>query len=262
MLKLFSIVFMIMKQNLKSIISYPKSFILEFIGDILLTVVGILFINIVFWNIPTIQGMGKYEVILIYVFAELNIGIFTAVFGGIIFNFGYEYILCGKIEKFIIQPCDTYFLVLFSKANFPLYGDQVFLFIYFIYALEKCRIEINIFTIINIILMFFLAQIILINIFSLITSLNFYIKNSEDNWLVFWNMLDFSKYPTSIYPAIIQKLLTFIIPLAFISYKPILYLFSQDLVRMLIAIFINIILFIGIKKIFENGLKSYESCGS
>lgn len=55
MLKLFSIVFMIMKQNLKSIISYPKSFILEFIGDILLTVVGILFINIVFWNIPTIQ---------------------------------------------------------------------------------------------------------------------------------------------------------------------------------------------------------------
>lgn len=263
-MKLYCSLFIsIMKQNFKKSLSYPIPFITEFISDILIAALGIVYIEVIFSKIPDINGWSRAQVLLIYCFAELSIGITTAVFGGIIFNFSNEYIIKGGLDQVLIKPIKPYFQVLISKANFPIYGNDIFLIGYLIFVFIKYKIAINAFGVLLLLMLLISSILIYISVFGLVNSLCFFMKSKEGYWLPIWHMATLSKYPTTIYSKLIQYFLTYIIPLSFVAFYPIKFFLGRfEHPGNLVLIPVGSFVFFYISYVVWNlGLHKYESSG-
>lgn len=93
------------------------------------------------------------------------------------------------------------------------------------------------------------------------------IKSQEIGEIFYYKIRSFTRYPLSLFPVIIQKLLTFILPWAFINYYPCLLLLDKDntkfeMVCGCISPIIGILLLIASVKFFYFGLRHYTGTGS
>jgi ABC-2 type transport system permease protein len=88
-------------------------------------------------------------------------------------------------------------------------------------------------------------------------------KSSEIQNLIFYQMRGFIAYPLSIYPKIIQYLLTYIVPLAFVNYYPAQYFFESNHAGNTIYLtpFIGIVIFTAAVLLWMFGVRHYKSSG-
>jgi ABC-2 type transport system permease protein len=77
-------------------------------------------------------------------------------------------------------------------------------------------------------------------------------------------LTDFTKYPLSIYPVILQVAFTFIVPYAFVSYYPVSFLLEKNSYTWLsfLGPVISTLFFIVSIRVFEFGLEKYEGSGN
>ena len=95
-------------------------------------------------------------------------------------------------------------------------------------------------------------------------STSFWLKNSYPLIQVTYNLSDFMKYPITIFPKVMQLILTYLIPYALVSYYPAMYLFGEvNLIELTLYLFgiTTFIICLGLW-VWQKGLKHYESAGS
>lgn len=64
-----------LQQYIKTLIEYRADFILELIGFLFVQSIGVIFIGLIFNNIPSLKGWSFYEILFIYGFAQIPRGI-------------------------------------------------------------------------------------------------------------------------------------------------------------------------------------------
>lgn len=94
-------------------------------------------------------------------------------------------------------------------------------------------------------------------------SLSFWTMNSMQVMVTIYNISDFAKYPITIFPAMIQTLITYIVPFAFVSFFPAFVLLNQaDGVSILIQSFIALSITLSLALfVWNKGLKGFQSSG-
>ena len=95
-------------------------------------------------------------------------------------------------------------------------------------------------------------------------SLSFWIKQSGPILQVAYEMSDFAKYPTEIYPRIIKFIITWIVPFGFVAYLPAKYFLNASIspsaigIECIIATLFAVISY----SFFCYGTRIYESAGN
>lgn len=106
-------------------------------------------------------------------------------------------------------------------------------------------------------------------LFLIFSTVSFYVVEASSlQNLIFWNMRRFVVYPISIYPKVIQTILIYIVPLAFVNYFPAQFFLQKadmadyPVFLLYLSPFVGILLF-GFAVIFwKLSLKRYQSTGN
>ena len=243
------------KCNLKSILEYKKSFLIQSI---------FMFINnfffLIFWivifsgNDGEINGLTMNDILYFWSLPVISFGTAYFFFGGIA-KLG-QYILEGSLDTYFTQPKDILINVMVSGMDFNAFGDLIYGSVVGLFAVN--------FDLGRYLLLLTLGVgggIFYICIETLIRLLAIKIGPTDNIQHILINtlMINFASYPEVIYGKFIKGLIYTVIPSAYIAFVPIKFVQTLSLKYLLIW-FVAIFFFIEITFVLSKYmLKKYES---
>jgi len=261
--KLFVLFWQYLGQYAKMRMAYKADFFVALLTSMLATVAGYGFILVLFTRIPHLKGWSFEEVLFIYGFSLLPMGLFNVVSFNL-YEFGNIYIVEGKFDRVLLRPVHSLFQVLFE--NFRIESAQEILVgcAAVAYCAAKLQIEWSLGQLLLFPLLVLCGALIYTGIFVILTSVSFWFEDRIGIAPPIYNMIPFGRYPITIYNGFIQFLLSWIIPFAFASFYPtVRYLGRSEfqtefyLVPVVASVVLGLALFI-----WSRGVRQYKSTGS
>ena len=243
--------------------AYKSDFFVACLTSIVATVAGYGFVVILFRRIPHLQGWSFEEILFIYGFSLIPMGLFNIISLNL-YEFGDTYIIEGKFDRVLLRPIDSLFQVLFENFRF----ESIQEIIIGLGVVSYCALRLNIpWGVSNFVLFPLLVlsgAVIYMSVFVLITAVNFWCEDRIGLSPPVYNMIAFGRYPVTIYSPVIQFLLNWIIPFAFASFYPTArFLGRTEFLREfylvpVVALVLGALAFV----IWNRGVAHYKSTGS
>lgn len=250
-------------QYVKARISYRGDFLISLLSSLLATAASFGFILVLFQRVPTLRGWTFYEVLFIYAFSLIPLGLFNVVSLNL-YEFGETYIIEGKFDRILLRPINSLFQVVFEAFRLESLQEVVMGLAILAYCSPKLGITWGPIEIALLIVMAVSGAVIYVAIFLLLTSVSFWLEDRIGISPPVFNMIAFGRYPMTIYNAAIQFLLSWIIPLAFASFYPTTgflkrgdFAFYFYFVPVMAIIAFSLSLFV-----WNRGVRQYSSTGS
>lgn len=257
------IYFRLMVQHVKAILEYQADFWIAMCAAMLTQLLGIVFIWVIFAQIPDIHGWGFWEVAFLYSLIFMSEGASSFLFNGIWLMNGM--INRGEMDRMLIRPIPPVLQVSASAFGMNGIGNLIMGLIFLIQSVRHIEIDWS------------LWQLLLLVVFVISGTAIRYSVNLASNSISFWtqgprNSLpmmvhtasDFAKYPITIFTQGIQLFISIAVPYAFISYYPASFLFGKGdwsnlglLTPVVAVLCLSLSLFM-----FRRGLRKYESVGN
>lgn len=242
------------KCNLKSVIEYRNSFIIQTV---------FMFINngffLIFWNVVfrisnnQTNGIEMKEIYYLWTIPTISYGISYFLFGGIA-NIG-KNIITGGLDSYLTQPKNVFINIATSKCDFSACGDLLYGLVIGVAASN------NILDYFKILGYSLLGSIIFIATMTIIRSLAVFVGDIDDMAERYEHtfLINFSVYPEEIFGKFIKFMLYTIVPAGYIVHLPIKLIRSFSITKFLILIIAIVIYVIIAIIMFKKALKNYES---
>ena len=101
-------------QYAKVRMAYKADFIIAFFSSMAATVLGFGFVLVLFSKIPRLQDWSFNEVVFLYGFSLVPLGIFNVISWNL-YEFGEIYVIEGKFDRVMLRPVNTLFQVIFES---------------------------------------------------------------------------------------------------------------------------------------------------
>lgn len=256
------------KVTVKSWFQYKVDAVLRSLAVFLREATGIIVIYLTLLKFNNINGWNINEMLFLFSLLFITYGILIIFFTGLR-DFG-QMIQNGSFDRLMLRPRGLLFQVISSNSDwFAAIGHGFLGITLFILAAGRVNIVWNVKTVIYYILAVIGGVLIQGAIFLLFASINFYlIKTDNLKQLLYWNMRRFAGYPISIFHKVIQWLIIYVVPFAFVNYFPAQFLLrKKDManypsVYMYIAPFIGVVLYLLSYIFWRYSLKYYKSTGN
>lgn len=250
-------------QYLKKLMEYKVDFIVGAVGFLLSQALEILFIGIIFSQIPDLAGWTFNEILFIYGFSLIPKAIDHMFFDNL-WMVGYHIVRKGEFDKYLTRPINSLFYVTVEKFQIDAFGELIMGIILITYSLIQIGADIVWYRVLVLLLLVPFAVLIYTAIKIITSAISFWTKQSGHITHMFYMSSDFSKYPVTIYNNFIKVVITFIIPFAFTAYYPASYFLRGEngLFCVLGTILISSLLFVVSILVWNRGVKKYESSGS
>ncbi len=250
-------------QELKRFMEYKGDFITGAIGLLLAQLCSIIFISVIFSQIPTLVGWSFNEVMFIYGFSLIPKAVDHLFFDNL-WAVGHFIVRKGDFDKYLTRPINPLFHVMAEKFQVDAFGELVMGIVLLSCSLPSLDIEYSFMKILLTIVVVIFASFIYTGIKIGTSAIAFWTKRSGNIIFMFYMVNDFVKYPIDIYNNVVRSVLTYIIPFAFTAYFPALYFITGENplfnIGMTIVVAI-VVMTIGVL-IWNRGIKAYESAGS
>lgn len=250
-------------QYVKSLIEYRTDFIFGLVGFVLVQLTGVIFIQLIFSSIPTLDGWRFDEVLFIYGLAQIPRGIDHVLTDNLWILSG-RIILEGGFDKYLLRPLNPLFQLIAERFQPDGFGEIIIGSILMLTAWGRLGIQLTLAKALVLLSTILFATLIYTAIKLAVASISFWIKFAQSYLYMTYQLSTFTKYPLSIYPKAIKFILTFIIPFAFTGYFPGAYFLGKEnfmngivLTHVVAVVSILVAYFIWLQ-----GLKKYESSGS
>ena len=254
--------FKYLSANIKKALEYKASFILTLIAQGLTMYIELFTLESLF---------KKFALLDLYNINELTLGFAIIWFGftaSEIFARGFDHfkdlIVEGKFDILLIRPRNIYLQIIGSKFSLEKIGRLILATYLLISSYLNVIESITILNLLSLLLMTISSTVLFTSI--LIIGAYFCFKTVQG--LEFVNILtcgsrQLAQYPMGIYNKIIRIIFTFIIPITFVNYYPVLFITNKaDNILYLFCPLVTFI-FLGISiLIFNHGIKNYYSTGS
>lgn len=250
-------------QELKKMLEYKANFIVGVIAFLLGQMTNILFIWIIFSQIPNLKGWNINEIVFIYGFSLIPKGIDHLFFDNL-WMIGYFYVSKGEFDKYLTRPINPLFHVLVEKLQIDALGELLMGISLIAVSLPKVSIEWSLQKVLLMIVAIFFATFIYTGIKIATAAMAFWTKKSGNIIYMFYMVNDFAKYPVTIYNNTVRGFITYIIPFAFTAFYPANYILTNadPLFHVGMTVVLSIVLMtIGVI-IWNRGIRAYESAGS
>ncbi len=250
-------------QHLKKLMEYRIDFLTGALSFLINQITNIVFIGIIFSQIPNLDGFLFYEIIFIYGFSLVPKGIDHLLTDNL-WKVAWFIVRKGDFDKYLTRPINPLLHVIMESIQFDALGELLTGIILMIIASIKLSIQ---YTFVNVALMI-IAMVFGTLIFTSIkiacSAFAFKIKQSGSILQIFYMTSDFAKYPVTIYNSIVRNIITYIIPFAFTAYYPASYILrgTNPLFNIGGVVIASVVLFVISILIWNKELDSYESAGS
>ena len=251
----------ILKQDLKSKMSYRADFIISTIGMIFTNISGFISFWILFRNFPSINGWEYYEMLFLYGFSLVALTPVQCLFDN---NWNLrQNVYTGDFIKYCFRPINLFFY--FQSEVFDIKGLGQFAFGIgtLIYSWE-IGLGFSTLLLLKMIVFLLTASLVMIAMQNAAAATCFWIQNSFYVLDLVTRFKDYAKYPVTIFSPVFRFIFTFVMPIAFIAYYPSLVLLRPDEVPLLswLSPVIGIFFFWISYKIWMHGAMKYNGTGS
>lgn len=243
------------KCNLKSVLEYKKSFIIQSVFMIANN-----FFFLVFWIVVfagsggKIEGLTTNDVLYFWSLPVMSYGVAFFFFGGIA-KLG-KYILEGSLDTYLTQPKNVLMNVMVSGMDFNAFGDLVYGSVMGLFAVKFDITRYAILLILGTI-----GAVFYICVEAIIRLLTIKIGSTDNIEHIYIGtlMITFSTYPEAIYGNFVKGLIYTIIPSAYIAFVPIKFVQTLN-IKYLVLLLTVMCVFVAITFTFSKQmLKKYES---
>jgi ABC-2 type transport system permease protein len=257
-----SMFFQYASQYLKTRLTYRVDTVLEVLSDLLSQAVNLIFILVVFGHTSFLGGWSRDEIIFIYGFFLVPYALFTAFFN--IWDFNERYIVKGEMDRVLTRPVHSLFQIIMERMELESLFGVITGIVVMTYAGMNLGITFSWYDVCLFIIMVVGGMLIYAGIFISIATIGFWSDSRTDIMPMMYNISNYGRYPVNIYNRIIQFVLTWILPFAFVGVYPASY-FLQKEEWYGYAFFTPVmgILFFGIAILLWNaGVKKYRGAGN
>ncbi len=260
------LVFLYAAQREKSLMAYRGDFLVGALTSVLTTAINVVFIWVIFQNVPNLLGWKFEELLMIYGFSQLAWGIFATFFLSWTVTFPELYIIEGYLDRILLRPLPPLFQL--TMENVELRQGVVnlikgaILIWYAQYAMPELT-----FTPWHWLLSAGLALLggaIYSAMFAIFATASFWLKDRAGIVSPLFTLSNAARWPLTIYGPALELVLTWIIPLGFVAFYPAALITRPDQYRMMIIAMplMALALFLLTSWVFARGLRVYESTGS
>lgn len=264
----FSLTIMYVKISLKSWFQYKVDALIRSFAVFLRESTNVIVIYLTLQSFEMINGWNTAELFFLFSIMFLTYGILIIFFTGLR-DFS-NIIRMGNFDRFILRPRSILFQIIISNSDwFAALGHGSLGIVLFIISTNKINITWDFYNIIYLILAIIGGVLIQGAIFFFVACCSFYIvKTNGILEMAYWNVRKFASYPISIFPKIVQYILIYIVPFAFVNYFPAQYFLRKDDLYQYPVIYIYLTPFVGVVMwvwgyvFWKKGLKHYSSVGN
>lgn len=250
-------------QELKRLMEYKGDFFTGVIGFLISQAFNILFLFVIFSQIPSLMGWNFHQIIFIYGFSLLPKALDHLLFDNL-WAIGHFIVRKGDFDKYLTRPLNTLFHVMIERFQVDAFGELLVAVLLITYALPKLTIEWSLIKVVLTIVVIPFATFIYTSIKIATAALAFWVKRSGNITYMFYMVNDFAKYPVTIYNKMIRGIITYVIPFAFTAFYPANYFLTGEnpFFNIGLTVIISVVLFTLSVMVWNRGIKAYESAGS
>ncbi len=257
----------VIKMAFMTIIEYPSSIAGWLISNPLQFIMGFAIIKFVVESFGEINGWNYGQLAFLY-----GLSVISHALSMIFFVQGWFmgwFVIEGEFDRYLTRPLGVLYQFFFTNINVFGITDLIPGIIVFIYGCIKCEIEVTFLFVISVIIMLIGATLIRGGIYILLGSTSFHTRSAVDYGQYTQEIMDkTTMYPISMYPESLQFILTYLIPVGWVSFYPVSSLLGievgigQALPVPLLTLLIGVAVMLLAGAYFKCGLKKYESAGN
>lgn len=252
-----------LSQHLQARLAYRADFWMSSVGMLTMLASQVGFIWLVFRQVPQLNGWTLPEVLFIYGLSSASLAA-AMLFSAHVTELGW-WIIEGRFDRYLTRPVAPLLHVLMERINFEWIVIGAARLSILILAAAAMPVRWTPGAVALLALFFLAAVLILIAINVFFAGLAFRILQVD--WLYFLYISDFynmSYYPLTIYSRSVQLLLTWVVPLAFVSIVPAAHFAGKSLyagLALLVPAVVGAVWGLTLV-VWRTGLARYESTGS
>ena len=255
------------KMSVLSTLEYPTGIMGWLLANPIQFLVGFSTIKFVVAEFGTIAGWGYGELAVLY-----GISVMSHALGVIFFircwYMGY-YVIDGDFDRYMLRPMSVLYQFFFTEFNWIGLTDLIPGICVFIYGCDQVGFVWSIGNAVNIIILLIGATFIRGGIYLIVGCSSFWTKSTNAFGGYVQEIFDKATlYPISMYPESVQFILTFLLPIGWVSFYPVSALLGVqgEGFRWIGAVWgtlaVGVIVFLGSAWVFKCGMKRYESSGN
>lgn len=248
-------------------LEYPSNILGWLISNPLQFIVGFATIQFVVKEFGDIAGWGYGQLAFLYGLAIISHAL-SMIFFVRGWFMGY-FVIEGDFDRYMLRPMNVLYQFFFTEFNLIGITDLIPGICVFVYGCIQVEFVFNIRNILTLVAILVGATFIRGGVYLIIGSTTFWTKSITDFGAYTQELFDkTTMYPLSMYPESVQFILTFLIPIGWVSFYPAAELMgiSGDIFMPGYAPFITLVagalVFAVAAVVFYSGLKRYESAGN
>lgn len=252
-----------LKQYLKTQMQSKVDFFIGFFSFFLNQITGIVFLYLVFEQIPDLNGWSFYELVFIYGFAQIPRGI-DHFFTNYLWIFTRKTVREGLFDRYLLRPIHPLFQVLVEQCCVDGIGEFLVGVLLVAIAVLHLGITLSMTNILLFVISVVFGALIYSSVKILLATNTFFFTDAYQILYLGYNLSDFAKYPLEIYAKPIRYILSFVIPFGFTAFVPASYFLREGAIGRTIGleILVAVVFFALSYRFFCFGCDRYESCGN
>jgi ABC-2 type transport system permease protein len=250
-------------QYAKARLEYRLDFFSSVFASFLGTAAAFGFLLIVFSRGPVVKGWRFEEMIFLYGFSLIPLGVFN-VLSWNLYLFSDRYLIEGRFDRVLVRPVHSVFQVLFEAFRLESLQESVTGVAAVVWASRRLGLAFGPAELLLFVAWAICGAAIYLAIFIGLTATSFWIEDRIGIVPPVFNLMQFGRYPLTIYDGWIRFTLSFVIPFAFASFYPVVHFlrrgeFQREFwaVPLIAAVCLTLSL-----SIWKAGVARYHSTGS
>ena len=256
----------VIKMAVMTIIEYPSNIAGWMISNPLQFIMGFAIIKFVVESFGEINEWNYGQLAFLY-----GLSVISHALSMIFFVQGWfmgYYVIEGDFDRYLTRPLGVLYQFFFTNINIFGVTDLIPGILVFIYGCVKCEVTVNLLFVLQVVIILIGATLIRGGIYILLGSTSFHTRSAVDFGQYTQEIMDkTTMYPLSMYPESMQFILTYLIPVGWISFYPASALLGigsrySGMIVPLITLAVGILVMLIAGAYFNRGLSKYESAGN
>ncbi len=250
-------------QFVKTRLAYRVDFLIDVAANFVGLAVQLAVLSALFSKVHELKGWTFEEVLFIYGFSLLPLGLFNLVSVNL-YRFAERYIADGNFDRVLLRPVNALAQVLFESFNVSGLNELLLGVGVMVYAGERLGLALGLGDVVALLVLVPTAALIYIGVFLGLTSVSFWAEDRMGLAPPVYNVIRFSRYPLTIFSLPVRFLLTFVLPFAWVAFYPATWFLGSPEFRhfALFTPVVGILVFWLAYAIWRRGLRRYASTGS
>ncbi len=250
-------------QFLKARLAYRVDFLIDLGANLFSIAVQLAILTAVFSQIRALKGWSFEQVLFIYGFSLLPLGLFNLVSVNL-YRFAERYIAEGNFDRVLLRPVNPLAQVLFESFNVSGLNEILLGAGIMAYAAERLALHPSALDLAALALLAATASLVYTGVFLALTSVSFWYEDRMGLSPPVYNVIRFSRYPITIFSPPVRLFLTFVLPFAWVAFYPAAWFVGTWEFRRfsLLTPLVGVIVFGLAYAIWRRGVGQYSSTGS